>query len=413
MFRWLRRAATWGRYHAVSAVVHQPRLLRFIARTAQQQPWFARLGKMVASRDDVVGAFDRPLAFSSTAHRPQLVAGDFMMGMESGPRHSAERSLLVSHLPKPGEFERCAVQESRKRIDALRAGPVRAFDLIDDYMVPVAWQAIGGAFGAALPTLAPGDPMLLNLRYVGAHLIAGGVATEAVQERARRSAAELNAWARQYMDQLYPLWSDGGKFSPDVVARNVVGMLWVGHPATAQSGALIMQELLARRSDPALKALAGQVRTHADPWSDQDLRAKVKLHVLELLRFRPPFPILTRDVRRDTLYGADGKSRAKGGSTLTLMAIGAMFDPAATREPPDDYVPERSFFHSKDDRHLLFGWGARQCPGRDPVVEILAAALLGLLQLPRLDWADPWWRRMRYDGPIVSSMRLKFSEKED
>ncbi|HSV57978.1 MAG TPA: cytochrome P450 [Variovorax sp.] len=412
MREWFGRAMTWARYHAVSAVVHQPRLLRFIARTAQQQPWFARIGKMVASRADVVGTFDRPLAFSSTAHRPQLVAGDFMMGMESGPQHSAERALLVSHLPKPGEFERCAVQESRKRIDALLAGPVRAFDLIDDYMVPVAWQAIGGAFGAALPTLAPGDPMLLNLRYVGAHLIAGNVATEAVQARARRSAAELNAWARQHMDQLYPLWSDGGKFSRDVVARNVVGMLWVGHPATAQSGALIMQELLARRAEPAIKALIERVRTHADPWNDPSLRNALKLHVLELLRFRPPFPILTRDVRRDTLYGADGKSRAQGGTTLTLMAIGAMFDPAATGEPPDDYVPERSSFHSEDDRFLLFGWGKRQCPGRDPVVEILAAALLGLLQLPKLDWADPWWRRLRYDGPIISSMRLKFREKD-
>ncbi|MGR4868731.1 cytochrome P450 [Variovorax sp. LARHSF232] len=394
-------------YRGVSAAIHQPRLLRFIAWIAQKQPWFGHLLKAAASRADVVNAFERPLAFSSTSHRPNLVAGDFIMGMESGARHTAERRLLEAQFPQPEAFGQFATEAARTRIDALREGPVRVFDLIDDYMVPLAWHAISGAFGAKLPPLPPGDSMLMNLRYLGAHLIVGPVATEAVQQRARDSAAEVNAWVRSHIEPLREAWSvDGMTPSREEVARNVVGMLWVGHPATAQSGALIMQELLARRGEPRVKDFMARVLAHDDPWSDAQLHGEAKGHVLEALRLRPPFPILTRDVRRDTLVGVDGSGSIDGGTRLTVMGIGAMSDPAAMRDP-QVYRPGRKFVDERD-RYLMFGWGARQCPGRDPVVEILASALLGLLRLPDVAWADPWWRRMQFDGPIIRSMRLRF-----
>lgn len=410
---WIRRAWTWVQYRGISTIVHQPRLLRLIARTFQRYPGVGYASKAVAARDDVVAAFDRPLSFSSTAHRPNLVAGEFAIGMESGARHAAERRLLQAHLPPPAVFEQFASLESRRRSDALLAGPARRFDLIDDYLLPVAWQAISGSFGAELPVLGPGDPMFSHLRYIGAHLIVGTVATEAVQARAMASAAALNAWVRSNIRQLHAAWAGAGALSNEEVARNVVGMLWVGHPATVQSGALVMQEVLSRRSDPLLRGLVDDILRHADPWQDAALRARLRQHVLELLRFRPPFPILHRDVRRDTLFGAKGKGRIAGGTVLTLFAIGAMFDPSAMRKPgmpPGDYDPDRAFKDSQD-RHLMFGHGARQCVARDQVVEILTSALLGLLRLPRLTWADPWWRRMRYDGPIVTSMPLRFRRK--
>jgi cytochrome P450 len=394
-------------YRGVSAAIHQPRLLRFIAWIAQKQPWFGHMLKAAASRADVVNAFERPLAFSSTSHRPNLIAGDFIMGMESGARHTAERRLLEAQFPAPEAFGQCATEAARTRIEALRDGPVRVFDLIDDYMVPLAWQAISGAFGAKLPALPSGDALLMNLRYLGAHLIVGPVATEAVQQRARDSAAEVNAWVRAHIEPLRENWSvDGMAPSREEVARNVVGMLWVGHPATAQSGALIMQELLARRREPKVKAFMARVLAHDDPWGDAQLRDEAKGHVLEALRLRPPFPILTRDVRRDTLMGTDGQGSIDGGTRLTVMAIGAMSDPAAMRDP-EVYRPGRKFVDERD-RYLMFGWGARQCPGRDPVVEILASALVGLMRLPQLGWADPWWRRLQFDGPIIRSMRLRF-----
>lgn len=399
-------------YQGVSAMIHQPAMLRLVAWIARRQPWFGRMIKAAATRADVVSTFDRPLAFSSTSHRPNLVAGDFVMGMESGARHSAERHLIDSQFPPAQDFGTHAAVEARRLSDALLSGSAREFDLIDDYMVPLAWQGISGAFGARLPHLAPDDPMLMNLRYLGAHLIVGPVATEAVQKRARDSAAAVNAWVRSNIEPLQQAWTHSG-LAPDRedVARNVVGMLWVGHPATAQSGALIMQELLARWRDPKVAGFVGRVRRHADPWSDPELRDEAKGHVLEALRLRPPFPILTREVRRDTLTGADGEGSVKGGARYTVMGIGAMSDPAAMRDP-QVYRPGRKFKDERD-RHLMFGWGARQCPGRDPVVEILASALLGIVRLPKLQWGSPWWRRVQFDGPIISGMRLRFSPEKN
>lgn len=400
-------------YRGVSAIIHQPSLLRLLAWVAREQPWFGRMIKAAATRTDVVGTFERPLAFSSTSHRPNLIAGDFIMGMESGPRHSAERALLMAQFPPATDFGAHATAAARQLSDALLSGTRREFDLIDHYMVPLAWQGIAGAFGAKLPPLADNDPMLMNLRYLGAHLIVGPVATEAVQARARESAAQVNAWVREHIEPLQQAWTHSG-FAPsrEEVARNVVGMLWVGHPATAQSGALIMQELLARRRHPQVAGFFERVRGHADPWADTALREQAKAHVLESLRLRPPFPILTRDVRRDTLAGAHGEARVEGGTRYTIMGIGAMSDPAAMSEPRA-YRPGREFSNKcpskdKDDRYLMFGWGARQCPGRDPVVEILASALLGLVRLPGLHWGSPWWRRLQFDGPIISGMRMRF-----
>jgi len=212
---------------------------------------------------------------------------------------------------------------------------------------------------------------------------------------------------RAHIEPLQKAWTHDG-LTPDreEVARNVVGMLWVGHPATAQSGALIMQELLPRWRDPVVAEFVARVRRHDDPWSEPELREEARAHVLEALRLRPPFPILTRDVRRDTRTGAHGEGSVAGGTRYTVMGIGAMSDPAAMRDP-EAYRPGRRF-EDERDRFLMFGWGARQCPGRDPVVEILASALLGIVRLPHLDWASPAWRRVQFDGPIISGMRLRF-----
>ncbi|SFM33545.1 Cytochrome P450 [Variovorax sp. OV329] len=394
------------RYRGVAAIIHQPDLLRLLAWVARKQPWFGRLIQAAATRADVVSTFERSLAFSSVSHRPNLIAGDFVIGMETGVRHAAERALLQAQFPPAQDFGAHAAAEARRRSDALLAGPARVFDLIDDYMVPLAWQGISGAFGARLPHLEPGDPMLMNLRYLGAHLIVGPVATEAVQKRARESAAEVNAWVRWHIEPLREAWTHDG-FAPDreAVARNVVGMLWVGHPATTQSGALVMQELLPRWRHPEVAEFVERVRRHDDPWSDPSLRQQARDQVLEALRMRPPFPILTRAVKRDTLTGAHGEGSAKGGGRYTVMGIGAMSDPAAMQDP-EAFRPGRQFKDPRD-RFLMFGWGARQCPGRDPVVEILASALLGIVRLPGLDWADPPWRRVQFDGPIISGLRLR------
>lgn len=410
----LARALTWAKYNGVSVLIHQPRLLRLLSRALRRHAWLSHLAKIVASRHDVVTTFQRPHSFSSTAHRPNLVAGDFAIGMESGPRHSAERKLLRSKLPAATEFAQYADDEGTKLIKTLREGPARTFDLVEEYMVPLAWQAMSRAFGNLLPPIPRGDPMFMDLRYVGAHLIAGAVATEKVQARAMESAARLNAWVRSNIAGLQQDWSAGGWAGPvrpvsrEAVARNVVGLLWVGHPATVQSGALLVQEIFAQRWNRELRDLVKKIQQDSAPWTSTTLRSEVRRHVLELLRLRPPFPILHRDVPRDTLYGAEGRGAIAGGSVLTMFTIGAMSDPAAmTGLRPCKYDPNRQF-KDPGDLHFMFGQGPRPCIAQEQVVEILTSALLGLLQLPGLTWADPWWRRVCYDGPMIRELRVRF-----
>ena len=406
----VRRLRRWVAYRVVSALVHQPLLLRLAACALRQWPWLGpRLG-VVARRGAVVGVFERDTAFSNTSHAPNLPAGEFVIGLESCPRQAAERVLVASLLPSESSFAAAAAQESRRRIQALREGPTRRFDLIDDYLVPVAWQALRPAFGAAAPDVSPGDPLFAHLRAVGAHLIVGSVATEPVQRRALASGAQINACVRERLPQLLDAWQGAAPNQPPaLLARTAVGMMWVAHPATVQAGALLMQELLARQ--PIHRALARKAQALADPWGDATLRDELRAHVLELLRFRPPFPILVRELARDARYESEGASpRAKAGSRMTLLTIGALFDPLARDERPTNaYRPGRGF-KEPADHYLVFGHGARHCPARHQVVETLVSALAGLLTLPGLRSGDAWpWRRV-YEGPTITRMRLKFKQ---
>lgn len=403
----LARAGRWLGYNGVSAIVHQPVLLRRMAALAQRLPWLAALAGAVVRRDDVVAAFDRDELFSNTAHRPNLVAGEFLIGLESGTLQDEQRKALIARLPAPAVFAQRAAAQARARVAALRGGPVRRFDLVTDYMAPIVWDCLAECFGGALPSLPDGDPLFAQLRHVGAHLIVGSIATDAAQVRARASAAALDAWVRAQLPAIARAWQVPEAASRDAIARDAVGLLWVGHPASVQALALIVLDLLPRRQ---WRRLAEKARAAGDdPWADPGLRDEVRAHVLESLRFRPPFPILRRDVVRDGHLGATPPRRVRGGSGLTLLGLGAMFDPAAMRERASAprYDPSRGW-KDPEDRWLPFGHGKRRCIAREQVVEMLASALIGLLLLPRLRPADPWWARFRLDGPAMARLRLRF-----
>ena len=130
------------------------------------------------------------------------------------------------------------------------------------------------------------------------------------------------------------------------------------------------------------------------------------------MRFRPPFPILKRHVPRDTLFdiGTPFPVRVSAGSEMVLLTIGALFDDKAMQnKKAATYEPGRVFL-SAPDRYLMFGLQERACIAQSQVVEVLVSALAGLLALPQLNWADAWWSRMKYDGPIVSELRLRFTD---
>jgi len=303
----------------------------------------------------------------------------------------------------------------------LRAAPDATFNVVDDYLTAVVWAALGQAFGPLATrfegpteyTTATGCPfaaLYAELRALGAHLVVGDVAPADVEAHAERSADSLKERVHAAVPELRASWAHLSPEDDDAIERNAVGLMWVGHPATVQGGVLILQELLARPDIHAdLRRQAHDLGAAA--WTDARFRELLRAHVLELLRFRPPFPILSRDVPRATSYiDREGREvRFAADSTAKLLTIGALADPAAFQRP-DDYWPGRAdaALAESANRYLMFGLGDRSCIGKLQVVEILTSALAGLLTLPELRYAD---RRDRvvYDGIIVTRMRLTFA----
>lgn len=408
-----RRVLRWLGYQTVSAMVLQPLLLRSVALLLQRLPPLAGLAGVVATRDEVAAVFDRQALFSSSAHRPNLVAGDFVIGMESGPAHLAQRLTLHARLPSPDVFGTVAAEQSSLRINALLdQSPVRRLDVITDYMTPIVWNCLRRCFADRLPDLAGNDPLFTALRHVGAHLIVGSTATDRVQVRARQAAAALDAWVRTQLPHIRQAWLPKGTSAPsdDDLVRDAIGLLWVGHPASVQALALTLLDLLPRPAWDTLSHRARALRAkHTDVWTDAALRAAVRDHVLESLRFRPPFPVLQRSVLRDGHLAGLPTRRVTGGTAMTLLGLGAMFDRKAhpPGADPASYCPGRAWVHH-EDRTLMFGLGTRHCIARDQVVEMLTSAVIGLLLLPDPRFADPWWARYRVDGPAIVRMRLRF-----
>jgi cytochrome P450 len=404
-------------YSAFCWMNRHPGVWRCIGAALRLWPRLARLLPFAASHAAVKTVLTRPRSYSNLSHEPHLLAGEFMIGMDPGPTYDADRRLFWSILDLL-QVGPDADREARARCAALRAAPGAAFDLIDDYLQWVVLAAIEPAFGAALDGIVAGrrdqqpDPpcrrrYLEEIRHVAAQLFAGDLAPTPVKRRAELSAASLRSRIDRMIPELAMSWPAARTMPYAAIRRTAVGLGWVSHPVTVQSGALVLQELLGRPAAyRALRVAASELKDNV--WTDAAFRQLVTANVLELMRFRPIFPLLARDVPRATEYecGASQSAQAAAGSSVTVLSISALFDargvPAPTR-----FCPHRAWGAEADSRYLMFGFGDRQCPARDHAVTMITSALIGLLTLPELRWADRWGARMRYDGPMISRMRLR------
>lgn len=409
-----------GLLHAVWCfLMRQPRLLRVLAAAVRRWPSVSNTLPIVARRDAVVAAFLRSASFSNTAHAPNLVAGPFSIGMPDGPRYRAERATLEAMLLQPGELGRTSAELARERIDTLRQEAwAGRFDLVDDYLGPLVWRTMKRCYGDAGDALAMGHPgahasedaekqLFLHLRHVASHLVVGEVAPTGVQCRAEAAGAALNQCVHAHKDVVRQAFASRLPDRPDAALhRNAVGLMWVSHPVAVQAGVHLMRELI-ERADWHMKLRQQVAEAGEKAWSDDGLRHHVRQVILELLRFRPVFPIVVRDVPRATCVqaGDDRPARVKAGQSLKLMVIGAMFDPAAV-DRPGDFLPYRTW-RNEDDRYMVFGQGERQCPGREHALEMLTSLLVGLLMLPR-PCRLAGRKAMVYDGPAAAHLHLVF-----
>ena len=171
-----------------------------------------------------------------------------------------------------------------------------------------------------------------------------------------------------------------------------------------------MQELLGRQKVHEQLRSRARALGESRVWTDPDFRKAVRNHVLELMRFRPIFPLLARDVPRDTEMETGARSNAgcPGGGKVSLLSIAALFDPSAVPQS-GRFCPNRDWGSEDALRYLMFGYGYRQCPARDYAVDILTSALIGLLTLPRLQLARGEGKAIAYDGPLMLCMRMRIT----
>jgi Cytochrome P450 len=393
-------------------------VLRGIGALFRLWPFVGGWLGMAARASAVKNVLTRPKSFSNTAHAPNLIAGDYLIGMDPGPAYDADRALLNARLACLN-VKVDADREAQERIAELRRLGT-PFDLIDDYLLWVVFRAIEPVFGTAARKVAAGAQgdvhdlglqlqYLLEVRYVAGQLLAGSSSTLDIQRRAELCAAALSARIKGVSGDIRNAW--GVSSSSEVIERNAVGLAWISHPVTVQSGALAVQELLSRpKVYRTLLSIAEKLGPHV--WDDHDFRKSVRDHVLELMRFRPIFPLLARDVPRDTEFETGGRKNAQcpGGGKVTVLSVAALFD---SRAVPDSgrFCPHRNWRHEKGLRYLMFGYGTRQCPAKDYAVDILTSALIGLLTLPELRLERDDRKAIIYDGALMTRMRVRFTQK--
>jgi cytochrome P450 len=394
-------------------------ILRGIGALLRLWPSLGGRFGLAARASAVKGVLTRPRSFSNHAHVPNLVAGDYLIAMDPGPVYDADRALLETRLTGL-KVQADADQEAQTRVVELKKLGGKSFDLIDDYLMWIAFHAIQPVFGTAASKVAAGAggdvndkglqrQYLLEIRYVAGQLLAGSSATLRVQRRAEVRADSLRARIRGVTNDIRKAWSVSGP--SEVIERNAVGLAWVSHPVTVQSGALIVQELLNRpKVYRTLRSMATKAGDRV--WEDSGFRDCVRDHVLELMRFRPIFPLLARDVPRATEFETGGRTNAQcpGGGKVAIWSIAALFD---SRAVPDSgrFCPHRDWGDEEGLRWLMFGYGHRQCPARHSAVDILTSALIGLLILPELRLARDDGKAITYDGPLMSRMSVRFAQK--
>ena len=396
-------------------------VLRVIGGLLRRWPAIGGRFGLVARASAVKDVLTRTRSFSNTAHAANMVSGDYLIGMDPGPTYAADRELVHARLAAL-DVPNASDEEAKRRLEILTRSGARGFDLIEGYLMWVVFHAMKPLFGSATDAVVAGwanasahgavdeglqRQYMLEIRYVAGQLLAGGLATLDLRRRAESCGDALQARIERVSGRIGTAW--GVKSASRDIERNAVGLAWISHPVTVQSGALVVQELLGRPQ--VYEQLWARARSLGDcVWTDAGFRKDVRDNVLELMRFRPIFPLLARDVPRDTELqtGARQNAMCPGGGKVSLLSIAALFDPSVDRDI-GRFCPNRDWGSDDPLRYLMFGYGYRQCPARDHAVHILTSALIGLLTLPRLQLARGEGKAITYDGPLMLSMRMRIT----
>lgn len=390
--------------------------LPFYSELRRERPILQLPGMVLVSRfDDCMAVLQQHERFTVALYQPKQAG--FWMAEDETPRHWREKGVMrtildLEDLPRLRAFasERAAtlLASAGGGMDAVsglsRAVPVAlvqemfGYDQSDPAEIRSwsFWNQFDAFYNQpfhASSQLEP-SPERITAERQAANARMGAYLRSLLQRRAAELAASGSATHRgDPATRLLRLSQSGAvDFDLQRVARNVGGLLIGTIETTSQAVIHALSFLL---SDP-------ERREEAIAAAQQDEDTAIDGHVLEALRFHPPFPYFFRVCEQPTLLGLGTPSEQliPAGTTVLTLNHSAMFDPSGFVDP-DRFDPERN-----QSLNFLFGHGHHECLGRHIGAVIIPAIVRQVLRLPAIQAAGPVDRS---GGPFPEHFPLRWS----
>ncbi|MFM1798627.1 MAG: hypothetical protein RLZZ117_905 [Cyanobacteriota bacterium] len=386
--------------------------LPFYSELRRERPILKLPGLALVSRfDDCMAVLQQHERFTVALYKPKQAG--FWMAEDETPRHWREKGVMqavldLEDLPRLRAFasERAAqlLAEAGGQLDAVpglsRAVPVAlvqemfGYDESDPAEIRAwsYWNQYDAFYNQPFHAANQSDPTpeQITAERQAANVRMGAYLKGLLQRRASRPpGAERGDPATR----LLRLSQSGAvDFDLQRVARNVGGLLIGTIETTSQAVIHALAFLLAdpQRREEAVEAALQDEETASDG------------HVLEALRFHPPFPYFFRVCEQPTLLGLGTASEQliAAGTTVLTLNHSAMFDPAGFVDP-ERFDPERN-----QSLNFLFGHGHHQCLGRHIGAVVIPAIVRQVLRLPGITATGAVDRA---GGPFPEHFHLRWS----
>jgi cytochrome P450 len=373
---------------------------------------------LVNRYDDCMAVLQQHEGFTVALYGPKQAG--FWMAEDETPRHWREEGVMRSvldleDLPRLRAFsgERAAtlLSQAGGQLDAVlglsRAVPVAlvqemfGYDQSDPAEIRAwsFWNQYDAFYNQPFHASSQIDPSpeQITAERQAANVRLGDYLKGLLQRRAAQLAVGgLSEGRGDPATRLLRLSQSGAvDFDIQRVARNVGGLLIGTIETTSQAVIHALSFLLAdaERREAAVQA-AHQVEGEA-----------IDGHVMEALRFHPPFPYFFRVCEQPTQLGLGmpWEQTITPGTTMLTLNHSAMFDPTGFPDP-HQFEPDRN-----QSANFLFGHGHHQCLGRHIGAMIIPEIVRQVLRLPDIEAADPVDRG---GGPFPEHFPLRWTACE-
>jgi cytochrome P450 len=342
--------------------------------------------------------------------RMARTTGRFFLGMEDTPQYRREveiarRAVRVDDARRIAQI----VNSCAAELLALAKKKGGAFDLVGDYARILPLKLLRDYFGVPGPDL---ETMKRWMRSLFWDLFLNPSDDPEVLEKANRAGAEMRPYLEALLRERKAALSRGDdvpddfvtrllkqqiadpSIDDDLIRRNIGGVIVGAVDTQAKAIAHAVDVLL--RKPAALASARAAAASNDDP--------SLLLHVWEALRFNPHNAALFRYCRSDATVaaGTDRSTVIEKGTTVLVLTISAMFDPARF-DRPDEFLTDRS-----SDDYLHFGHGQHTCFGTRINGIVIPLAVKALLALDGLRYDERGPGEIEYEGPFPNRMLVEF-----